>query len=105
MAVFGDTWTLQGGLHVALHVFQIYFIPLAILAFLALRVLAVWATLSTTSVVGVLVVTLYVGTVQGGTIPPMTPQMTLGLACAVAVYDYLAANFNAPQTGLALAVE
>jgi H+/Cl- antiporter ClcA len=31
--------------------------------------------------------------------------MTLGLACSVAVCAYLAANYNAPLTGLALAVE
>ncbi|BDU71511.1 chloride channel protein [Mesoterricola silvestris] len=102
---FGDTWTLQGGLPVALQVFQANFIPLAILALLALKVLAVWATLGTTGVAGLLVVTLSVGTLLGGAIHPLTPHMTLGLACAVAVCAYLAANYNAPLTGLALAVE
>lgn len=96
---------MQGGLPVALQVFQASFIPLAILALLALKVLAVWATLGTIGVAGVLVVTLSVGTLLGGAIHPLTPHMTLGLACAVGVCAYLAANYNAPLTGLAFAVE
>lgn len=102
---FGDTWTLQGGLPVAIQVFHGNFIPLAILALLALKIVAVWATLGTTGVAGLLVVTLSVGTLLGGAIHPLVPHMTIGLTCAVAVCAYLAANYNAPLTGLALAVE
>jgi len=102
---FGDTWTLQGGLPVALRVFDGHWVAAAILCLLALKVLAVWATLGTTGVAGLLVVTLSVGTLLGGALHPLVPHMTLGLACAVAVCAYLAANYNAPLTGLALAVE
>ena len=102
---FGDTWTLQGGLPVALQVFNGRFPPGAALALLALKLLAVWATLGTTGVAGLLVVTLSVGTLLGGALHPLVPQMSLGVACAVAVCAYLAANYNAPLTGLALAME
>ena len=102
---FGDTWTLQGGLPVALQVLHSRFLPLAVLGLLVLKLVAVWATLGTTGVAGLLVVTLSVGTLLGGAIHPLVPHLTLGLACAVAVCAYLAANYNAPLTGLALAVE
>jgi H+/Cl- antiporter ClcA len=102
---FGDTWTLQGGLPVALKVFQGHFPPWAVGCLLLLKVVAVWATLGTTGVAGLLVVTLCVGTLLGGAIHSLVPQMSLGLACAVAVCAYLAANYNAPLTGLALAME
>ena len=102
---FGDTWTLQGGLPVALRVFDGRFLVTAVLCLLVLKVLAVWFTLGTTGVAGLLVVTLSVGTLLGGALHPLVPDLTLPLACAVAVCAYLAANYNAPLTGLALAVE
>ena len=102
---FGDTWTLQGGLPVALRVFDGGFPPLAVLALLALKLIAVWAALGSTGVAGLLVVTLSVGTLLGGAIHPLVPQMTLSLACAVAVCAYLAANYNAPLTAMALSIE
>lgn len=102
---FGDTWTLQGGLPVALRTFDGGFPAWAVLALLALKLVAVWAALGTTGVAGVLVVTLSVGTLLGGAIHPLVPQMTLGLACTVGVCAYLAANYNAPLTALALSIE
>ena len=102
---FGDTWTLQGGLAVALRVFDGGFPSLAVLALLALKLVAVWAALGTTGVAGVLVVTLSVGTLLGGAMQPLVPQMTLGVACAVGVCAYLAANYNAPLTAIALSME
>ena len=102
---FGDTWTLQGGLPVARGVFDGRFLATAALCLLALKLVAVWAALGTTGVAGVLVVTLSVGTLLGGALHPLVPQMPVGVVCAVAVCAYLAANYNAPLTALALAVE
>ena len=75
------------------------------LALLALKLVAVWATLGTTGVAGVLVITLTVGTVLGAALQPFLPGFGLELACAVSVCAYLAANYNAPLAGVALAVE
>jgi H+/Cl- antiporter ClcA len=74
-------------------------------ALLVLKLVAVWATLGTTGVAGVLVVTLTLGTVLGATLQPFLPGFGPGLACAVAVCAYLAATYNAPLTGVALALE
>lgn len=102
---FGDTWTLQGGLPVALAVFKGQFQGWPALALLTLKILAVWAALGTTGVAGVLVVTLSIGTLLGGVLHPVLPGLSLELACSVAVCAYLAANYNAPLTALALSVE
>lgn len=102
---FGDTWTLQGGLPVALAIFHGQFQGWSALALLTLKILAVWAALGTTGVAGVLVVTLSIGTLLGGILHPVLPGMPLELACSVAVCAYLAANYNAPLSALALSVE
>ncbi len=102
---FGDTFTLQGGLPLALAVADGTFVGWAAAGLLGLKLLAVWAALGTTGVAGVLVVTLSIGTVLGGVLHPLLPGLSLPLACSIAVCAYLAANYNAPLTGLALAVE
>jgi H+/Cl- antiporter ClcA len=102
---FGNTWTLQGGLPVAQAVFHGQFQGWAALAILALKIIAVWAALGTTGVAGVLVVTLSIGTLLGGALHPILPGLSLELACSIAVCAYLAANYNAPLTALALSVE
>ena len=103
-AAFGDTWTLQTGLPMARLMAAGQFHGWAALALLALKLVAVWATLGTTGVAGVLVITLTVGSVLGAALQPLLP-FTPELACAVAVCAYLAANYNAPLTGVALALE
>jgi len=102
---FGDTWTLQTSLPMARLMFAGRFHGWAPLALLALKLVAVWATLGTTGVAGVLVITLTVGTVLGAALQPFLPGFGLELACAVSVCAYLAANYNAPLAGVALAVE
>ena len=102
---FGDTWTLQGGTPLAHAVFAAKFVGLAALALLALKLIAVWATFGTTGVAGLLVVTLCVGSLLGAALQPLVPALTPGTASAVAVCAYLAANYNAPLTALALAME
>jgi H+/Cl- antiporter ClcA len=52
----------------------------------------------------VLVISLTVGSVLGAALQPLLP-FTPDLACAVAICAYLAANYNAPLTGVALALE
>jgi H+/Cl- antiporter ClcA len=101
---FGDTWTLQTGLPMARLMVAGQFHGWTAAALLALKLVAVWATLGTTGVAGVLVITLTVGSVLGAALQPILP-FTPELACAVAVCAYLAANYNAPLTGVALAVE
>jgi H+/Cl- antiporter ClcA len=101
---FGDTWTLQTGLPMARQMFAGHFHGWAPLVLLVLKLVAVCATLGTTGVAGVLVITLTVGTVLGAVLQPFLP-FGLDLACAVAVCAYLAANYNAPLTGVALALE
>jgi H+/Cl- antiporter ClcA len=51
------------------------------------------------------VVTLSIGTLLGGALHPILPGLSLELACSIAVCAYLAANYNAPLTALALSVE
>jgi CIC family chloride channel protein len=102
---FGDTWTLQGGTPLATAVFAGKFLGLAAAALLILKLIAVWATFGTTGVAGLLVVTLCVGSVLGAALHPLVMVLTPAEACAVAVCAYLAANYNAPLTGIALAME
>lgn len=102
---FGDTWTLQGGLPVAQQVFAGRFHPGAVVILLGLKLIAVWAALATTGVAGVLVVTLSIGALLGGALHPLMAGTPLALACAIGVCTYLAANYNAPLTALALSVE
>lgn len=102
---FGDTWTLQGGTPLAHAVFAAKFLGLAALALLVLKLVAVWATFGTTGVAGLLVVTLCIGSVLGAALHPLVSVLTPGSACAIAVCAYLAANYNAPLTGIALSVE
>jgi len=103
--LYGDTWTLQTGLPMAKQLFAGFFHGWAPLILLALKLIAVWATLGTSGVAGVLVVTLTLGTLLGAVLQPFLPGFGLDLACSVAVCAYLAANYNAPLTGVALAVE
>jgi H+/Cl- antiporter ClcA len=98
-AAFGDTWTLQTGLPMARLMLAGQFHGWTALALLALKLVAVWATLGTTGVAGVLVISLTVGSVLGAALQPLLP-FTPELACAVAVCAYLAANYNAPLTGM-----
>jgi chloride channel protein, CIC family len=102
---FGDTWTLTGGTPLAAAVFAGKFLGLAAAALLLLKLIAVWATFGTTGVAGLLVVTLCVGSVLGATLHPVLLSLTPAEACAIAVCAYLAANYNAPLTGIALSVE
>jgi CIC family chloride channel protein len=102
---FGDTWTLTGGTPLATAVFAGKFLGLAAGALLILKLLAVWATFGTTGVAGVLVVTLSVGSVLGATLQPSLPVLTPDQICSVAVCAYLAANYNAPLTAIALSIE
>lgn len=102
---FGDTWTLQTGLPLARGMAAGQFHGWAPAALLALKLLAVWATLGTTGVAGVLVITLTLGSVLGAALQPLLPGFGPNLACAVAVCAYLAATYNAPLTGVALALE
>jgi H+/Cl- antiporter ClcA len=102
---FGDTWTLQTGLPMAKKMLAGQFHGWTALALLALKIAAVWATLGTTGVAGVLVITLTVGATLGAALQPLLPGFSPSLACAVAVCAYLAANYNAPLTGVALALE
>lgn len=102
---FRETWTLQGGLPLAQQVFNLQFIGWAALALLALKLVSVWATFGTTGVAGLLVVTLTVGSLLGAALHPLLPVLDVRTACAIAVCAYLAANYNAPMTGIALAAE
>jgi len=51
------------------------------------------------------VVSLSIGTLLGGALHPLLPGLPLELACSIGICAYLAANYNAPLTALALAVE
>lgn len=102
---FGDTWTLQGGTPLATAVFAGKFLGLAAGALLVLKLVAVWATFGTAGVAGVLVVTLCVGSLLGATLQPLLPALTPAQICSVAVCAYLAANYNAPLTAIALSIE
>ena len=102
---FGDTWTLQAGLPMSHAVFAAQFVGAAALSLLALKLVSVWATFGTSGVAGLLVVTLTVGSLIGATLAPVFPELSPPQACAIAVCAYLAANYNAPMTGVALAAE
>jgi CIC family chloride channel protein len=102
---FGDTWTLTGGTPLAAAVFAGKFLGLAAGALLLLKLVAVWATFGTTGVAGLLVVTLCVGSVLGATLQPLFPALSPAQICSVAVCAYLAANYNAPLTAIALSIE
>lgn len=102
---FGDTWTLQGGTPLADAVFNGRFLGLAGATLLLLKLIAVWGTFGTTGVAGLLVVTLCVGSLLGGSVQPLLPALTPAQACALGVCAYLAANYNAPLTAIALSIE
>ncbi len=102
---FGETWTFQGGLPLAHAVFAAKFIGIAAIALLALKLVSVWATFGTSGVAGLLVVTLTVGSLIGASCQPFLWGLTPATACAVGVCAYLAANYNAPLTAMALAAE
>ncbi|HVZ33842.1 MAG TPA: chloride channel protein [Polyangiaceae bacterium] len=102
---FGETWTLQGGTPLARAVFDGRFAGLAALALLSLKLLSVWATFGTSGVAGLLVITLTVGSLLGATLQPLLSPLTPEMACGIAVCAYLAANYNAPLTGIALSAE
>jgi H+/Cl- antiporter ClcA len=102
---FGETWTFQGGLPLAHALFAARFLGYAALALLALKLVSVWATFGTSGVAGLLVITLTMGTLLGASCQPLLPALDPQTACAIAVCAYLAANYNAPLTGIALAAE
>jgi CIC family chloride channel protein len=102
---FGDTWTLQAGLPLADASFAAKWVGFAALALLALKLVSVWATFGTSGVAGLLVVTLTVGSLIGASCQPFTVGLTPATACAIGVCAYLAANYNAPLTGITLAAE
>jgi len=102
---FGDTWTLQAGAPLAHALFNARFLGLAAFALLALKLASVWATFGTSGVAGLLVITLTVGSLLGAALQPMLPHLTPATACGIAVCAYLAANYNAPLTAIALSAE
>lgn len=102
---FGDTYTLQGGMPLAEKTFSGEVIGLSALALLVLKIAAVWATASTTGVAGLLVVTLTVGSLIGASLQPLFHALNPAAASAIGVCAYLAANYNAPLTGIALSAE
>ena len=102
---FGDTWTFQGGLPLAHAAFAAKFLGAAAIALLALKLVSVWATFGTSGVAGLLVVTLTVGSLIGASCQPFVYGLSPEAACSVGVCAYLAANYNAPLTGIALAAE
>lgn len=103
--IYGDTYTLQAGLPLAKTIFSGEHIGYAALGLFALKIIAVWATAGTSGVAGLLVVTLTVGSLIGGFMQPLTPFLSPDVAAAIGVCAYLAANYNAPLTGIALAAE
>lgn len=102
---FGDTWTFQGGLPLAHAAFAAKFVGAAAIALLLLKLVSVWSTFGTSGVAGLLVVTLTVGTLIGASCQPFLWGLSPATACAIGVCAYLAANYNAPLTGIALAAE
>lgn len=102
---FGDTWTFQAGLPLAHAAFAARFLGAAAVALLALKLISVWATFGTSGVAGLLVITLTVGSLIGAACQPFLHGLSPEAACAVGVCAYLAANYNAPLTGIALAAE
>lgn len=103
--LYRDTWTLQAGLPMSHAVFAEHFLGWVALVLLALKLVSVWATFGTSGVAGLLVITLTVGSLIGAALFPILPDVTPQGACAIAVCAYLAANYNAPLTGIALAAE
>jgi CIC family chloride channel protein len=103
--IYGDTYTLQAGLPLAKTVFSGEHLGYAALGLFVLKIIAVWATAGTTGVAGLLVVTLTIGSLIGGFMQPLTPFLPPDVAAAIGVCAYLAANYNAPLTGIALAAE
>lgn len=102
---FGDTWTFQAGLPLAHAVFAAKFVGFAVVALLLLKLVSVWATFGTSGVAGLLVITLTVGTLIGAVCQPFLGGLTPVTACAIGVCAYLAANYNAPLTAIALSAE
>lgn len=102
---FGQLFTLQGGLPLAEKTFSGEFVGLVALALLVLKIGAVWATASTTGVAGLLVVTLTVGSLIGASLQPLFHSLGPAAAASIGVCAYLAANYNAPLTGIALSAE
>jgi CIC family chloride channel protein len=102
---YGDTWTLQGGMPLAKELFTGRFMGWGAFVLFLLKVIAVCFTFGTTGVAGLLIVTLTVGSLIGASMQPLFPMLTPQAACAIAVCAYLAANYNAPLTGIALAAE
>lgn len=102
---FGDTWTFQAGLPLSHAVFAGKFIGALALALLVLKLISVWSTFGTSGVAGLLVITLTVGALVGASCQPLFPSLTPATACAIGVCAYLAANYNAPLTSIALAAE
>ncbi len=102
---FGETWTLQAGLPLAHVLFAARFLGWAALALMVLKLVSVWATFGTSGVAGLLVITLTMGTLLGASCQPLLPALDPQTACAIGVCAYLAANYNAPLTGIALAAE
>jgi H+/Cl- antiporter ClcA len=102
---FGETWTFQGGLPLAHALFAAKFIGAAAIALLLLKLVSVWSTFGTSGVAGLLVVTLTVGTLIGASCQPFLWGLTPATACAIGVCAYLAANYNAPLTAIALSAE
>jgi CIC family chloride channel protein len=102
---FGDTWTFQAGLPLAHAAFAARFVGAAALVLLVLKLVSVWATFGTSGVAGLLVITLTVGSLIGAACQPLVQGLSPEVACAVGVCAYLAANYNAPLTAIALAAE
>jgi H+/Cl- antiporter ClcA len=102
---FGETWTFQGGLPLAHAAFAAKFVGFAAIALLLLKLVSVWSTFGTSGVAGLLVITLTVGTLLGASCQPFIWGLTPQTACAIGPCAYLAANYNAPLTGIALAAE
>lgn len=102
---FGDTYTLQAGLPLSHLAFAGKFVGASALILLFLKICAVWATAGTTGVAGLLVVTLTVGSLIGASLQPIIPFLDPATASAIGVCAYLAANYNAPLTGIVLAAE
>lgn len=103
--LFGDTWTFQAGLPLAHAAFAAQFIGVTAVGLLLLKLVSVWATFGTSGVAGLLVITLTVGSLLGASCQVFLHGMTPATACAIGVCAYLAANYNAPLTAIALAAE
>lgn len=103
--LYGDTYTLQGGLPLATRTMTGEFLGTTALVLVLLKLAAVCFTGGTTGVAGLLVVTLTVGSLIGGALQPLMPWLPPNVASSIGVSAYLAANYNAPLTGIALSAE